>query len=64
MKKEKQLTAVEWLEIRYIANGSYLTRSDISFAKEMDAIQKKNKLKEDKEIKYCEQVKHELNKSE
>ena len=36
MEEEKQLTAVEWLEIRYIANGSYLTRSDIFFAKELE----------------------------
>lgn len=49
METKKQLTAVEWLEIRYIANGSYLTREDISFAKEMDAIQKKN-LKKTKKL--------------
>ena len=29
-------TAVEWLEERYKANGSYLTKSDINFAKEME----------------------------
>ena len=33
-------TAVEWLEIRYISNGSYLTRSDIFFAKEMEKKQR------------------------
>lgn len=36
MKTEKQLTAVEWLEERYKANGSYLTKSDINAAKEME----------------------------
>jgi hypothetical protein len=29
-------TAVEWLEERYKANGSDLTKSDINFAKEME----------------------------
>ena len=32
-------TAVEWLEERYKANGSYLTKSDINFAKEMHKVQ-------------------------
>ena len=35
-------TAVEWLEERYKANGSYLTKSDINFAKEMEKEQSKN----------------------
>lgn len=29
-------TSVEWLVERYKANGSYLTKSDINFAKEME----------------------------
>lgn len=50
IETKKQLTAVEWLEIRYIANGSYLTREDINFAKQMDAIQKKINLKKTKKL--------------
>ena len=35
-------TAVEWLEERYKANGSYLTKSDINFAKEMEKEREKS----------------------
>jgi hypothetical protein len=37
-------TAVEWLEERYKANGSYLTKSDINFAKEMEKEQSLKKI--------------------
>ena len=36
----RTMTAVEWLEERYKANGSYLTKSDINSAKEMEREQR------------------------
>jgi len=36
------MTAVEWLEERYKSNGSYLTKSDINAAKEMEKEQIKD----------------------